>query len=317
MSTQYRTHAKWWGVIAGDARRKRALSPHDFRHFLHFPPWDRTGCLKQWELDKGRERKTMDLMPDKRGRELTGHVARPRCCRVCKISVFDAVLRHFYFPFFPTFEIVFFEKKRERVTQFSFFCMPTTVSGSNSWSFAIIGDQSLEVWQHALRISDWRSGPTQPNLPSSSSLLFFFFFACFLIFLKKAFSERKIALEIFPKKDEGALQITVQSMTNATFDTVRQVRKAIFACLTIDWKMPLPLLSCTSLLSSSSSEGEGCLSLLEKIPKGNLAISKTYPELEFFFCQPCWVRKPVFFLFVNLFRFDCQIANEGTLLPQR
>ena len=35
MSTQYRTHAKWWG-IAGDARRERALSPHVFRHFLHF-----------------------------------------------------------------------------------------------------------------------------------------------------------------------------------------------------------------------------------------------------------------------------------------
>ena len=24
-----------------------------------FPRWDRTGCLKQWELDKGRERKTI------------------------------------------------------------------------------------------------------------------------------------------------------------------------------------------------------------------------------------------------------------------
>ena len=35
MSTQYRTHAKWWG-IAGDARRERALLPHVFRHFLHF-----------------------------------------------------------------------------------------------------------------------------------------------------------------------------------------------------------------------------------------------------------------------------------------
>ena len=35
MSTQYRTHAKWLG-IAGDARRERALSPHVFRHFLHF-----------------------------------------------------------------------------------------------------------------------------------------------------------------------------------------------------------------------------------------------------------------------------------------
>ena len=47
--------------------------------------------------------------------------------------------------------------------------------------------------------------------------------------------------------------------------------------------MPLPLLSCTSLLSPSSSDGEGFLSLLEKIPKGDLAISKTYPEPELFF----------------------------------
>ena len=72
----------------------------------------------------------------------------------------------------------------------------------------------------------------------SSKLFFpsFLFFACFLIFLKKAFSERKIALEKFPKKDEGTLQITVhdQSMTNAAFETVGQVRKAIFACLTTD-----------------------------------------------------------------------------------
>ena len=130
---------------------------------------------------------------------MTGHVARPRCCRVCKISVFDAVLGHFYFPFSPTFESAFFGK-RELSTQFSFLCMSSTVSGSNSWSFAIIGDHSLDVWQRALRMT------TQPTLPSSSYL---FFFACFLIFLKKAFSERKIALEKFPKKDEGTLQITV------------------------------------------------------------------------------------------------------------
>ena len=86
------------------------------------------------------------------------------------------------------------------------------------------------LWKLGSAPCEWLAIPTQPNLPSSSSLLFFF--ACFLIFLKKAFPERKIALEIFPKKDEGALQITVQSMTNATFETVGQVRKAIFACLT-------------------------------------------------------------------------------------
>ena len=159
-------------------------------------------------------------------------------------------------------------KKRELATHFSCLCMSTTVSGSNSLSFAIIRDQSLEVWQRALRMT----GDTDT---AKSSKLFFPSSFGLLIFLKKAFSERKIALEIFPKKDEGTLglHITVQSMTNATSETVGQVRKAIFACLTTDEKkMPLPLLSCTSLLSSSSSYDEGFLSLLEKIPKGDLAI---------------------------------------------
>ena len=133
--------------------------------------------------------------------------------------------------FFPTFEIAFFEK-REQATQFSFLCTSSTVSVSNSWSFAIIGDHSLDVWQRALRMT----GDT--DAAKSSKLFFpsFFFVACFLIFLKKAFSERKIALEILPKKEEGTLQITVhgQPMTNATFETVGQVRKAIFACLTTE-----------------------------------------------------------------------------------
>ena len=123
-------------------------------------------------------------------------------------------------------------KKRELAPQFSFLCMSSTVSGSNSWSFAIIEDHSLEVWQRALRMT----GDT--DAAKSFKLFFpsFFFFACFLIFLKKAFSERKIALEKFPKKEKGTLQITVhdQSMRNATFETVGQVRKAIFACLTTD-----------------------------------------------------------------------------------
>ena len=44
-------------------------------------------------------------------------------------------------------------KKRELATQFSFLCMPSTVSDSNSWSFAIIGDLSLEAWQRSLRMT--------------------------------------------------------------------------------------------------------------------------------------------------------------------
>ena len=153
-------------------------------------------------------------------------MVRPRCCRVCKISVFDAVLRHVYLSFFPTFEIAFFENKRASHSIF----LPLyveTVSDSNSWSFAIIRDQSLEVWQHALRMT----GDT--DAAKSFKLFFSSFFACFLIFLEKAFSERKIALEIFSKKDEGTLQITVHSMTDVTFESVGQVRKAIFACTCI------------------------------------------------------------------------------------
>ena len=51
-------------------------------------------------------------------------------------------------------------------------------------------------------------------------------------------------------------------------------------------KKPLPLLSCTSLLSSRSSDGEDCLLLLERIPTvADLAISKTYPEPELLFVR--------------------------------
>ena len=151
----------------------------------------------------------------------------------CAKSVFSTLFSvKFTSLFFPNIRDCFLRKKKEKLaTQFSFLCMSSTVSGSNRWSFAIIGDHSLEVCQRALRMK--LMIPTQPNLPSSSSLLFFFS-ACFLIFLKKAFSERKITLELFPKKDEGTLQFTVQSMPNATFETVGQVRKAIFACLATD-----------------------------------------------------------------------------------
>ena len=59
MSTQYRTHAKWWG-IAGDATTRESTFTACFSpQFALFPRWDRTGWLKQWELDKGRERKTI------------------------------------------------------------------------------------------------------------------------------------------------------------------------------------------------------------------------------------------------------------------
>ena len=159
-------------------------------------------------------------------------MARPRCCRICKISVFDAVLRHFYFPFSQHSRLLS-SKKGELATRSIF--LPLYVDHcfrfEYSWSFAISGDQSLEVWQRTLRMT----GDHRRRSQIFEALLpFFFFFASCLIFLKKAFSERKIALEIFSKKDEGTLQITVQSMTDATFESVGQVRKAIFACLTTD-----------------------------------------------------------------------------------
>ena len=159
--------------------------------------------------------------------------------------------------------------------------MPSTVSGSNSWSFAIIGDLSLEAWQRSLRMTG------EADAAKSSKLFFpsfFFFFACFLIFLKKEFPERKIALEIFPKKDEGALQITVQSMTNATFETVGQVRKAIFACLTTDLKKCLYLYFLALLyFLHALLMAKTAYHCLKKMPRGDFPISKTYPEPRFFF----------------------------------
>ena len=131
--------------------------------------------------------------------------------------------------FFPDIRGCFLRKKESYPLNFpSFVCralFPVRMVGVLRLSLTFL-------WKLGSAPCEWLAIPTQPNLPSSSSLLFFF--ACFLMFLKKAFPERKIALEIFPKKDEGALQITVQSMTKATFETVGQVRKAIFACLTTD-----------------------------------------------------------------------------------
>ena len=157
---------------------------------------------------------SIDLMPDKRagswrgmwpGRDVAAHAK----------SVFSTQFSVTFTFLFSQHSRLLSSKKRELATRFSFLCMSTTVSGSNSWRFAIIGarDQSLEVWQRALRISDWRYRRRQ----IFQALLPFFFFACFLIFLKKAFSERKIALEIFPKKDEGTLQITAQSNDKRDF----------------------------------------------------------------------------------------------------
>ena len=87
-------------------------------------------------------------------------------------------------------------KNRELATRFSFLCMLTTISGSNSWNFC---DHWRPVFgsQRALRMT----GDTDAAKSSKFFLPSFFFFTCFLIFLKKAFFERKIVLEIFKKRE--------------------------------------------------------------------------------------------------------------------
>ena len=45
--------------------------------FALFPRWDRTGCLKQWELDKGRERKTIIWSANRNFQTPHPHLHRP------------------------------------------------------------------------------------------------------------------------------------------------------------------------------------------------------------------------------------------------
>ena len=117
-------------------------------------------CREQNVGDYTTLAKKIDLiMPDiKAGRELTGHVARPRCCRVCKISVFDPVLYHFYFPFFPTFEIAFFEKKKPSHSIF----LPLYVEHCFRFEklefcdyripfFGSLGRRAWKIWQRSRR----------------------------------------------------------------------------------------------------------------------------------------------------------------------
>ena len=120
-------------------------------------------------------RKWIDLMPDKRAGSWRGMwPGRDVVAYAKSVLSIDAVLRHFYFPFSQHSRLLSSKKKRELATQFSFLCMSTTVSGSNSLSFAIIGDQSLEIWQRALRMT----GDT--DTAKSSKLFFPSFFFCLL-----------------------------------------------------------------------------------------------------------------------------------------
>ena len=253
-------------------------------------------CVRNW-----RRCERIDLMPDKRagswrdmwpGRDVAAYAK----------SVFSTQFSVTFTFLFSQHSRFLSSKKRALATQFSFLCtccMSTTVSGSNSLSFAIIRDK---VWQRALRMT----GDTDTAKSSSSSSLlffFFFFFACFLIFLKKAFSERKDSAGDIP--NEGTLQITVQSMTNATFETVGQVRRQSSPvwpptkkCLYLYFLALLYFLQ--ALLMAKVS-----YHCLKKYQRVTSLFSKTYPEPALFFCQPWGVRKPVFFLFVNFFLSDC------------
>ena len=101
--------------------------------------------------------------------------------------------------FFPTFEIAFFEK-RELGTQFSFLCMSTTVSGSNSWIFAIIGDQPVFESLAARLANNWRYRRSQIFRALLPFFFLFLFFACFLIFLKKGIFRKKDSAGDIPKE---------------------------------------------------------------------------------------------------------------------
>ena len=177
--------------------------------------WSRCSILVKWRPDnvnakqkikkkKTKKTEATDLMPDKRAGSWRGMWPGRDVAAYAK-SVFSMQFSVTFTFLFSQHSKLLSSKNIEPATYFSFLCMPTTVSGSNSLSFAIIGDQSLEVWQRSLRMT----GDTDK---AKSSKLFFpsFFFFCLL-----------------------------QSL-------------------------------------------ESFLSLLEKIPKGDLAISKTYPEPELF-----------------------------------
>ena len=114
----------------------------------------------------------IDLMPDKRAGSWRG-MWPGRDVAVYAKSVFSTQFSVTFTFLFSQHSRLLSSKKRELATQFSFLCMPSTVSGSNGWSFAIIGDLSLEAWQRSLRMT----GDTDA---AKSSKLFFPSFIFFL-----------------------------------------------------------------------------------------------------------------------------------------
>ena len=209
--------------------------------------------------------------------------------------------------FFPNIRDCFLrKKKRELATQSSFLCMSTTVFGLNSWSFVIIVDQPLEVSQRASRMT----GDT--DAAKSFKLFFsFIFFACF----------RCAGYIPKERRRPWTLQIMVQSMTDerdfwdrwsSEEGNLRLFDHRLKKCLYLYFLALLYFLQ--ALLMAKVVYH--CLRKYQRVTPLSLR-PKTYPEPDLFFCQPCWVRKLVFFLCVNLLRSHCQIAYEGTLLPQK
>ena len=140
----------------------------------------------------------IDLMPDKRAGSWRG-MWPGRDVAVYAKSVFSTQFSVTFTFLFANIRDCFHRKEESWPLNFpSFVCralFPVRIVGALRSSETIL-------LKFGSAPCEWLAIPTQPNLPSSSSLLFFVV-ACFLIFLKKAFSERKIALEKFPKKDEG------------------------------------------------------------------------------------------------------------------
>ena len=138
----------------------------------------------------------IDLMPDKRAGSWRGMWPGRDVAAYAK-SVFSTQFSVTFTFLFSQHSRLLSSKNESWPLNFpSFVCralFPVRIVG-------VLRSSETFLWKLGSAPCEWLAIPTQPNLLSSSSLFFFFFFACFLIFRKKAFPERKIALEVFPKK---------------------------------------------------------------------------------------------------------------------
>ena len=84
----------------------------------------------------------IDLMPDMRAGSWLGMWPGRDVAAYAK-SVFSTQFSVTFTFLFSQHSRLLSSKNRELASQFSFLCMSSTVSGSNSWSFVIIGDHSF------------------------------------------------------------------------------------------------------------------------------------------------------------------------------